>query len=399
MEFPFRWPINFYNDRKRLTGLIVLHTIDAVIFIVRLGVVSGDLNSEHKGSGGINFSVPILLLELISSLPIIVSNVIYIVMKFVVRNLFEEEEVNWGCCKRKTIWRVAVLTCFQCKCYQDHPQGILLTRVGILLAFFIIRFIAFILGAACASRYGPNICTAYTVLSIFSLIPFFLCTVIIEIFHFYRLWTYHPNPARSAGMRMHRSHIRFMPYQILNDRSTTRWNVRSCHAGQNCNSLSLHHQLMYHPLPVFQQGEHIPDITENQVIIGFYQTSKETAYNIAITGFRRNPQNRSFGRDFYFTTKLDPNNQSEAIICARLNISTIAYVNGPIHFEQYFSEQFSTIYHNPPAGIPKVYIQIPEQIERWIIVIRQEQELPAVPTFDDTANPNDYDSGVYLGCF
>ncbi|CAF1090765.1 unnamed protein product [Didymodactylos carnosus] len=406
------------EDAKRYKALIICHTIDAsTYFFIRFIILCTDLAAASKNSNeksSLAYLIPIFLLEFFCSIFIIVCNLVYLITKYHLEPLFNENTGEYLCCKRKTAWRLGTLTCFNCKCYSEHPQGILLIRVIFLLFCFLLRFLSFIIGASCANRYYPR-AVAYTVFSSLSLIPSSF-TIYFEIANFFRLWTYRPNGNYTE--RLHKSHIRFIPFSLVNESVVTEYNRSLCErqnveqfittrnpaplpigrylVQSQCPSQSLHHVLMYHS---FYAATDFPQIVgatdQNPIIIGFYQTTKERAYEISKTGFPADPD-LTMQREIYFTPKVERTLYVDgAIVCARLNLgrTVIANADGPTNIDAYPVRIATAVYHRPTK---RLYLRYPKQIEKWIITVRP----PSAGV--DTAREQQleqFDDKVFRGCF
>ncbi|CAF1048782.1 unnamed protein product [Didymodactylos carnosus] len=385
MPISFRSPINFFNDRNRYCLLIIFHLIESVTFWIRFIILYSDLSAVSDRSSidraSLAYLVPILLIELCSSFIVFLLNCLYLITKCCSNNLFDPGDQLNICCRRRTLWRISTMTCFKFYCYHEHPQAILLTRLFILFLSFFLRFIAFVLGASCASRYNPR-AVAYTVTSSLSL-PSSTMTLVTETAHFFRLWTYSPNNQyNTPGYQTYRSHLRFIPYGIVNDQQTTEWNASLCDL-TNCESESLHHLLLYHSLAVPRQ---IPVINDNQIVIAFYQTTKNDAYKIARDGFTvTGPRTLTLAPDVYFTISIERSrHRNGAIICARINVGRVVTLKGlnMVPLESFSVHATDSVYHQPSG---KIQIRTAKQIDKWIITIRDQTE-------------DRFDAGMYKGC-
>ncbi|CAF3502758.1 unnamed protein product [Rotaria socialis] len=161
MRCNFRSPINCYNDTVRYKTMIIFHVIDLIFFIIRLSLVSNDISKGITDTMG--FLVPILLFDLIASVPIIASDIIYVIMRHCVRPL-EQNRHSF-----QSIWRFGTMTCIRLDCHNERPQTILLMRLIFIVCSVLLKFICFVIGASCSARFKSE-CTAYTVIAAFALV-------------------------------------------------------------------------------------------------------------------------------------------------------------------------------------------------------------------------------------
>jgi hypothetical protein len=375
--------INCFNDKTRYTALIVFHSIDLIFFIIRLSLVSNDIS---KGvSDTISFLVPILLFDLIASVPLIICDIIYIIMRHCVQPLIGKQSSS------TCLWRFGTITCIRLNCHNDRPQGILLMRILLIIFSFILRFICFVIGASCSARF-KFVCTAYTVIAAFALVSS-VVVIVIEFIHFFRLWNYNPTETKNTDrnavrantgdallQKTHRGQLAFIPPSLLNDENADGFRHSRCENGIDCKSEKLHHHLFYHSL----ESDHdinfntLPD-DQKESFIAFYQTNKQEAFHIAQHGFPygddTNPTFKEYLRlrkNIFFTrscTQTTP--PSEAIICVRLNLKRVTTIANDqnLNLNTYFGlndGQCDTIY---AQNTRRLYLRMPAQIETWIITI------------------------------
>jgi len=355
------------DDLKRYRYLVTLHTICTIAFIIRFIVLCTDL-SAAKGDAVV-YPVIILLLELGSSFVCLIVNLLYIFLHYLGPILFESDREKVLCCSQSFAWNLSTLTCIRCKCYQQHPQLVLFTRFCILLLFELMRFIAFILACVCANRYRP-IGLGYAILAGFSLIPS-IFLLIVEYLHYHRLWfDYRPDTSSEEKPIYDRLHKRFIPISITNDQQTSHWQVSRCEEGENCSSRNLYHVIMYHSGNTRYPPE---KTTDNQIVVGFHQTSHSAAYSIAQTHFR-NSKDGWIGPGTYFATSLNHTefkaNQFGAYICAEVDLGKTKRITNPKTWRS--EEHYDTIYYQHPSGADEFCVHNLKQIRSWIIVIDQD---------------------------
>ncbi|CAF1048763.1 unnamed protein product [Didymodactylos carnosus] len=377
------------DDIRRHRYLLLFHFIDSFTFLLRFVIICTDLSaaSNRNSFSSLSYSIPILVLELIGSLTIFSANILYILLRYIGTILYESDDDDI-CIRRKYLWSLSTLTCFKSiNFYYNHPQAILLTRFGILIGCFLLRFIAFVLSCECARRYSPR-GIAYAVIGCVSLIPSFV-TIVIEYLHYRRLWSYRPNA--DYNVQTHPSHIRYIPYPITNDQRTTRWRVQKCPV-ENCTSDNLNHILIFHS----SDRQYRPQGTgDNQIVIGFHQTRKEVAYKISSEGFRTGPIGM-MGPGVYFATSLDHTEfkarQFGAYICAKVNLGRVFRTTQRGVVPP--GSTYDTIYFVHPEGSDEFCVLRTEQILVWIIIVYQDSRL----RFEDQSIHDRFDGSVYEGC-
>jgi hypothetical protein len=383
-----RYPINFYNDKTRYTTMIVLYIIDLIFFIIRLSLVSNDISKGISDTMG--FLVPILLFDLIASVPIIICNIIYISMRHCIQPIVHNNSsFDW-------LWKFSTMTCIRLNCHQDRPQAILLMRVMSIICSFILKFICFVLGAACSARFKSE-CTAYTVIAAFALVSS-IFIIMVEFINFFRLWKYNPTDTRNGNdnkiysastdkiiNKTHRRHLDFAHHSLLNDENAQGFRRSRCEQGLKCQTKSLHHYLFYHSL---ESDDYINVNTltdqEKKSFIAFYQTTKQEALEIAQNGFPYGDHNSLGHKDYlhlkqniFFTRSCTKNSSLEAIICVRLNLGRILPLTTDENLDRnhYFGVgdgKCDTLYIEPTR---RFYLRMPAQIEKWIITINKNVQV------------------------
>ncbi|CAF3257814.1 unnamed protein product [Rotaria sp. Silwood2] len=225
------------------------------------------------------------------------------------------------------------------------------------------RFIAFILACVCANRYGP-IGLGYSILAAFSLIPAVILLV-VEYLHHHRLW-FHYRPDSSLEEKPHyiKEHLRFLPIAMTNDQQTSHWQNSRCDKGERCLSRNLYHVIIYHSGNTRYPPEQTQD---NQIVVGFHQTSHAAAYSIAKTHLGKTKR----------ITK--PTEWSSAKGC-------------------------DTVYFEHPNNADEFCVQNPQQIRSWIIVIDQDPNVRLLQEKNNKPLPSGryvedrLEDIVYQGC-
>ncbi|CAM4819315.1 unnamed protein product [Rotaria magnacalcarata] len=329
----FRSPINCYDDRTRYKTMIAFYIIDVIFFIIRLALVSNDIS---KGvSDTMSFLIPILLFDLIGSLPIITCNIIYIVIRHCVQPLIHQQSSLQG------LRRFATMTCIRLKCHNERPQAVLLMRLIFIVCFFMLRFICFTIGASCSARFKSQ-CTAYTVIAAFALVASVL-VIITEFLHFFRLWTYNPTETRNTsnsnavgsanGVRRiektYRGHLGFMYHSLLNDQNAEGFRDSRCGRGKEA-------------LFIAQNGFPYGDNT-----------------NTHFKEYLRLKQSIFFTR----SCRRTDGTPAQAIICARINLGRIIMVASDINLKlnDYFAYndgRCDTVY---VKNTRRFYLRMPAQ--------------------------------------
>lgn len=386
--------------------MIIFHIFDFIFFIIRLGLVSSDISKDVSGT--MSFLVPILIFDLLASVPIILCDIIYVIMRHCVKPLAGRPA------SFENLWRFGTMTCIRLHCHNERPQTILLMRVIFIVASIILKFICFVIGASCSARFKVQ-CTGYTVVAAFALVSSIILTI-AEFIHFFRLWNYNPMDTRNRNnkgtiyvdsnsripRKTHRRHLGFIHYSLLNDRHVDGFRVSRCENGNNCKSSSLHHHLLYHTLDA-QYEIDIDNLSGNEknAFVAFYQTSKQEALDISEKGFPYGDTTDNKFKDYlhlkqniFFTRscqrELTTNkSSSEAIICVRLNLGRVSSVmdDGNLKLNEYFAYgdgKCDTIY---VKSTRRFYLRMPAQIEKWLIAINENVQV------DDNL-----DTDFYLGC-
>jgi hypothetical protein len=231
------------------------------------------------------------------------------------------------------------------------------------------RFIAFILACVCANRYNP-IGLGYAILAAFSLVPA-IYLLVVEYLHYHRLWYhYRPDTTSNEKPNYHSDHIRFIPLSITNDQQTSHWQHSRCEEGNGCSSRNLYHVTIYHSGNTNYPPEQTGD---NQIVVGFHQTSHAAAYSIAKTGFRHS-QHGWIGPGTYFATSLNHTefkaNQFGAYICAKVDLGKTKRITTPTNWKSVGN--CDTVYYQHPRGADEFCVHNLRQIRSWIIVIDED---------------------------
>jgi hypothetical protein len=356
--------------------------MDLIFFIIRLSIVSSDIS---KGvSNTMNFLIPILIFDLIGSVPLIVCDIVYVIMRHCIKPLIHaNNSYPW-------LWRLGTMTCIRLHCHKDRPQGILLMRIIFIVCSFLLRFICFIIAASCSARFSSE-CTAYAVIAGFGLVSS-IFVIIVELVHFFRLWTYNPTETRNSNegsyahtvseetriSKTHRRHLRFIHYSLLNDQTSEGFRYSRCQEKIDCKSQSLHHHLLYHSLET-EHEFNFDKSTENEKksFIAFYETTKNEALLIAQNGF---PYGDSIGNVFkdylhlkkgIFFTRSCSSSTAEAIICVRLNLGRAKTIPSDefLDLDECFGKTDGTCDTIYVQSTRRFYLRMPSQIEKWIVTI------------------------------
>jgi hypothetical protein len=388
------------DDLKRYHYLVILHTICTVAFVIRFIVLCTDLSSAE--SNAIVYPVIILLLELGSSFITFIANCLYIFLRYLGPILFESDREKVGCCSQLFAWNLSTLTCMRCECYREHPQLILLTRFSILILFEVMRFIAFILACVCANRYGPT-GLGYAILAGLSFVPS-IFLLVVEFLHHHRLWFhYRPDTSSDIKPQYHPHLLRFLPISITNDQQTSHWQNSRCDKGDKCLSRNLYHVIMYHS----GNTRYPPDQTKNnQIVVGFHQTSYVAAYSIAKTNFQHS-KSGWIGPGTYFATSLDHTefkaNQFGAYICATVDLGKTKRITNANNWTS--GETCDTVYLEHSRGADEFCVHNLDQIRSWIIVIDQDPNEQILKQKNNKPLPSGkyvedrLEDIVYQGCF
>ena len=384
MDCVCRSPINCYNDKTRYKTMVIFNVFDLIFFIIRLSLASNDISKDVSDT--MNFLIPILLFDLIGSVPLIICNIIYVIARHCIQPLLGRNN------SFPRLWHLGTMTCIRSNFNTEYPQSILLIRILFIICSFILKFICFVLGASCSARFKPR-CTAYAVIAAFGLIPSFI-VIVTEFVHFFRLWTYNPTDTRNNNrnavivgndprqlLKTHRNHLGFIDRSLLNDGNAERFRQERCENALNCKSSKLRHYLLYHTL----EPEHDVDFdalsdNEKESFIAFYQTSKDEALDIAENGFPYGDNSDRVHREYlrldqniFFTRscRTDSHQSYEAVICVRLNLGRVETVDNCTidELNHYFARNdglCDTVYIKSKR---RIHLRMPAQIEKWVISI------------------------------
>ncbi|CAF3756379.1 unnamed protein product [Rotaria socialis] len=403
MRCNFRSPINCYNDTVRYKTMIIFHVIDLIFFIIRLSLVSNDISKGITDTMG--FLVPILLFDLIASVPIIASDIIYVIMRHCVRPL-EQNRHSF-----QSIWRFGTMTCIRLDCHNERPQTILLMRLIFIVCSVLLKFICFVIGASCSARFKSE-CTAYTVIAAFALVST-VSGIMAEFVHYFRLWSYNPTDKGNKSSpnaiytddslkpveKTHRRHLGFIHHSLLNDQNADGFRHSRCENRNKCKSISLHHHLLYHTLDVENEID-LATLSDKQKksFIAFYETTAAEALDIAKNGFPYGDTNDSKFKDYlhlkqsiFFTRSCQAlnNSSADAIICVRLNLGRIFTRDNDVNLKlnDYFGfgdGKYDTVY---VRNTRRIYLRMPGQIEKWMIVLTTRVAVNDI-----------LDGDFYIGC-
>ena len=388
------------NDFERLYVLVGVHIITTITFVARFIIVCIDFSLATGDA--IPFPVVILLLELASSLIVLIGNSLYVFLRYRGRNRFESNPGKVLCCSESFSWKFSTLTCIRCQCYTRRPQFILLTRFSVLVFFEVLRFVAFILACVCASQYRP-VGLVYAIVAGLSL-PSAIFLLAVEFLHYYRLWfQYRPDTPSDEIIDYNPCHQRFIPHSIICDPQTTHGKDFQCKEGNNCLSENLYHAIICHS----ENRSYPPERTgDNQFVIGFHPTSHATAYSIARTDFQHS-KDGWIGPGTYFTTSLDRQefkmNQFGAYICAQVDLGKTKRITAPDDCKA--GKGYDTVYYERSFVAHEFCVRNLYQIRSWIIVVHQdpdkqvlEKSQKIVPATSGKYVEDRVEDVVYKGC-
>lgn len=388
------------DDSERHHVLVGMHIIATITFIARLIAVCADLSLATGDA--IPFPVVILLLELGSSLVVLIANSLYVFLRYLGRNLFESDRAKVLCCSHFFAWKFSTLTCIRCECYTQRPQLILLTRFTVLVFFEVLRFIAFILACVCASRYRP-VGLVYAILAGLSY-PSAIFLLAVEFLHYYRLWfQYRPDTASDETIDYNPCHQRFLPLSIVNDPQKDHGKDSRCKKGKHCLSQNLYHAMICHS----ENRSYSPErTTDNAIVVGFHPTSHAAAYSIARTDFQHS-KDGWIGPGTYFTTSLNrpkfKANQFGAYICAQVDLGKTRRITAPEDWKA--GKGYDTVYYEHALGADEFCVRNLYQIRSWIIVVDQDPNKQVIeeaqkntPTTSGKYVEDRLEDSVYRGC-
>ena len=383
--------INLNDDLKRHQWMIRFHAIDGALFLIRFIILCAELSAavSNKDSSDKSFLWFIFLFELLGSLSVLLANILYSCMVYASRMLYETDNDDIPYCPRKPLLRLSTLTCFTCDCYYEHPYAVLLTRIGILSVCLLLRFIAFILGAAYTEKHNSGSAIAYTIFAALSFLPS-IPIMILEYRHHRRLWNFFPDGNELAPRS--RRHLQFMSYSIINDQRTSSWRSSLCKRPA-CTSRNLYHILLYHSGSTQYRDN-------NHILIGFHQTDQTAAFAISQTGFVKS--NRGMlGPGVYFATCIEHTefkaNHRGAYICARINVGRVRKTKNRYDPAD-TAAGCDTIYFEHPHGSDEFCVKEANRIEEWIIVVNQDESVRR-PAANGRDNIQDRFYGeTYVGC-
>ncbi|CAF0905373.1 unnamed protein product, partial [Didymodactylos carnosus] len=375
-------PMLLINDAQRHRYLVRIHIVEGIAFWIRFIIICTDLsaasgNIVNNAHDSLRYLVVILLFELFTSFILFIADSLYVILRYLGR-VFYESDSDDLCNERKYLWPLATLTCLkQIDCYYDHPHLILLTRVCILIGFWLLRFIAFCLACACGNQYSPR-GIAYAVISSFSLV-ISVFTIITEYLHYKRLWTYHPQNNYDATYN--KAHLCFLPYSLINDQRITEWGTSTCKRGKKCESKSLLHLLVYHSGEDQFKPKHDE---QNPTVFGFHQTKTNLAYIISQDARGFIPSLKGMlGAGVYFATSINHTETKAhnfgAYICVKVSLGRVYRTNKREMPSS--TEKYDTVYYEHESGNDEFCILNSEQIQSWIITVNED--------FDVNSNDRD----------
>ncbi|CAF4918414.1 unnamed protein product, partial [Rotaria sp. Silwood1] len=175
---------------------------------------------------------------------------------------------------------------------------------------------------------------------------------------------------------------------MVNDQNAFGFRQSLCPKGDECQSESLHHQLICHSL---EYSCRFSNLFSNRCyqtsITAFYKTTSKNAFQIVEYGFPCE-NNLQLQRDIYFTPSVSSNIEpNHAIICARINLGQLSKIKaGPLDLDQYFERagySCDTVYIE---NLARFYLRMPGQIEKWVVMISS-----------GTTISDELDSNYYVG--
>ena len=387
--------INVKNDHERYRWMIRFHAIDGFLYIIRLIIICTDLSAVSLQSETTLdvFLGLIFVFDFLGGFMILLANIFYLLITYLIPILYETDGDDIPYLRRNILLRLSALTCITCDYYEDHPRSILLTRVIILVACYVLRFIAFVLSAVCANRYLPR-GIAFAVFGAVSLLPSSF-TIFLEYSHYRRLGNYFPiGNAKAQGVS---DTVQFLPYSIINDQRTSSWSASLCKNDKYCRSRDLLHVLMYHSGSKQYRRD-------DGTMIGFHQTSPKGAIGISKDGFKVNPDNIGMlGAGAYFATCIDHTEfKAEhygAYICALVDPGKDLYITINRKDAKAKQGDGTAVYFQHPQNKDEFCVRNGEQVTKFIVVVDQDE----ARTGKNDENPKEiitdrFYTDVYVGC-
>ncbi|UJR17825.1 hypothetical protein I4U23_004724 [Adineta vaga] len=371
----------YLNDcrrhEKRYSALKIFYAVELLTFIIRFIVICIDLSNKTVRETNATFSAIIFILECIASVPLILSNLVYFCISLCPREVPDKHYLRTYLYPR-TCLRFSMVTCFDCKCYHEHPAGIHLTRLAILVVCFCMRFTAFILGALCATKFNP-ICVPYTVLSSVFLI-LSLAALLIEMLHFHVFWNFRPFNNESDRLRQRaRGFLKYVPYNMIYTERVKLFDITSPELGCQCDSTGLAHTILYHSATLLPKIP-LPPVIDGKVIVAYHITTNELAIEISKNGFPLD-EHKAVADYIYFTLNAplaEANDipTREAIIYVRLCLDHVLQVSNETEF--YFNLEIHKKKTPEPKALElmperRIKVKFPRQIENWIIVFLKDE--------------------------
>ena len=364
-----KWLNICYEHDTRYKTLKIFHLIDSLTFIIRFIVICIDLSNPKLHQTNASFSIIIFILEFTASFPILLSNLTYCFLILCPVLAPPQQRIRTYFYPR-TLLRISTMSCFACKCFHEHPAGIQLTRLAILVICFLMRFTAFVLGALCATKFNP-VCVPYAVLSSLFLIPSLL-TVVIEMFHFHVFWNFRPFANSDLPKQYARGFLKFIPYNMTYVKRAEYYGADNSDTGCQCDSASLSHTILYHSSTVLPKIP-LPPLIDGKILIAYHLTSKEKAISILTTGFPLD-KHKNIADEIVFNfnpplASMSGTVDVEAIIYVRLSLDHVLQVTQEAHFS-FDRHKDKTPEPKALELMPKrqLKVKFPRQIENWMVV-------------------------------
>lgn len=384
---------NLWNDQQRFNLLFVFHSIEGFLYVVRLIVISTDLNVVSKNvnsTQSVLFGL-VFIFDFIGGFIPLLANIIHLLWKYLNSILYDTDADDIPYLRRTRILRMSSLTCFTFTCFTDRLNSVLLTRLIFVYIFSIFRFVAFVISAYCANRYPPR-GIAFAVFAAISLIPS-LIIIVLETIHCVRLGNYFPFPAHDKLNR--NKSIRFIPYALINDQRTSSWNKSLCHHEKYCTTQDLYHIVMFHS---GAKQYHRND----ELMVGFHQTSPRAALGISKTQFKISDKGM-LGAGVYFATCIDHTQfKAEhfgAYACVLTSLGKNPYSTTKRRDPIAKKGDITSVYYEHPGNRHEFCIRDPELVKEMIMVI-DEKEKRKGKSDEDISNvvTDNFDANQYFGC-
>ncbi|UJR17622.1 hypothetical protein I4U23_004518 [Adineta vaga] len=289
--------------------------------------------------------------------------------------------------KARSTHRFLSFSC-NCLCYRARPKlRFQLQFVFVLLISCVrIGMIAFCL----VIRH--NITTKSLAVIVAISFFFLILTSLLDYYHYRIWWHYKPQlTGLEADFEMpttslSKKHKRYIPYHLLGDHRTMRFDDKACSNNNQCQNRDLEHIFIfhfegYHPQPRYFDIQQTK--SGKKLYIGFHQTDAESATLIAHSDFRISTRYEStmIGHGIYFARSREGTerkaNRCGAYICAEINMGRVLKLE----------PDERNLYRDPRYD--EFCIKDPSQILKWIIVIKRESDTKVTNygldgEFDDT---------------